>query len=355
MIMHHTDEEPWGSGEGGGLLKIRRPPEAGALRRANAQAFSEVLMPQGVSADPRGRQLQWLREHHGLDPVDLATLACISLRQLYQLECGEDSLFYNTALRDQAGRRVAVLLGVQWDTLADMPPPPLVARPAANVTRLAPRSWPAPAAPQSASRQASDTTSHHTRPLNRPMGWASPQKALSSEPAEWPTAPAASSIAPAASSTAPAASSTAPVESSLQPTFSSWRGTKPSMTPPDHGLNTPTPDDPITSTGGAVFLGLARPSAGTMGAPPFEGPSIAGAHALPVPATEQAKPQPRGMGWGPQLLIWTLLLSAVAAWLAHTRTGLTWADLLSHLQLFLTALSWDELLKHLQLLVFARQ
>jgi hypothetical protein len=306
MIMHHTDEEPWGSGEGGGLLKIRRRSEAGALRRANAQAFSEVLMTQGVSADPRGRQLQWLREHHGLDPVDLATLACISLRQLYQLECGEDSLFYNTALRDQAGRRVAVLLGVQWDTLADMPPPPLVARPAANVTRLAPRSWPAPAAPQSASRQATDTTSHHTPPSN-------------------------------------------------PPTLSSWRGTKPSMNPPDHGLNTPTPDDPITSTGGAVFLGLTRPSAGTMGAPPLEGPSNASAHAPPGPATEQAKPQPRGMGWGPQLLIWTLLLSAVAAWLAHTRTGLTWADLLSHIQLFLTALSWDELLKHLQLLVFARQ
>ena len=127
------------------------------------------------------------------------------------------------------------------------------------------------------------------------------------------------------------------------------------MTPPDHGLNTPTPDDPITSTGGAVFLGLARPSAGTMGAPPLEGPSNASAHAPPGPATEQAKPQPRGMGWGPQLLIWTLLLSAVAAWFAHTRAGLTWADLLSHLQLFLTALSWDELLKHLQLLVFARQ
>lgn len=91
-----------------------------ALTMANARAKEVVAVSADeVCQDVRGLRLRSLRMENGCDPAALATRACISLRQLYQLESGGHSLFYSRALRDQAGRRVAVLLGAYWDDLSE--------------------------------------------------------------------------------------------------------------------------------------------------------------------------------------------------------------------------------------------
>lgn len=109
----------WVSTESTGMLtRSRLTAPYGALLAANTRAQAELghLFEPGQQ-DPRGQTLRLLRLQSNRDPVTLATEACISLRQFYQLENGETSLFYNTGLRNQAGRRVATLLGVRWDEL----------------------------------------------------------------------------------------------------------------------------------------------------------------------------------------------------------------------------------------------
>ena len=115
----------WTSSAGNGpLSRTPRIPHSSALLAANTRAQHEIGHPPTPSAnDERGHALHQLREHLNIDPVLLATQACISLRQLYQLESGESTLFYNSTLRDQAGRRIANLLGVQWETLGKTPLP----------------------------------------------------------------------------------------------------------------------------------------------------------------------------------------------------------------------------------------
>ena len=110
----------WVSSESTGMLsRSRLTTTYGALLAANTRAQAELghLFEPEQQQDPRGQTLRLLRLQSNRDPVFLATEACISLRQFYQLENGETSLFYNTGLRNQAGRRVATLLGVRWDEL----------------------------------------------------------------------------------------------------------------------------------------------------------------------------------------------------------------------------------------------
>ena len=96
----------------------RRLQPKGFLLAANMQAQSRLgLQETGNGLDPRGQALRHLRLMQKRDPALLATQACISLRQLYQLENGDSTLFYSTGLRNQAGRRIAALLGACWDQL----------------------------------------------------------------------------------------------------------------------------------------------------------------------------------------------------------------------------------------------
>jgi hypothetical protein len=91
-----------------------------ALMAANVQALAVIGMPAcNDCQDVRGQNLRALRLQQNFNPALLATLACISLRQLYQLESGGVTLFYSSGLRDQAGRRVAALLGAQWHDLSN--------------------------------------------------------------------------------------------------------------------------------------------------------------------------------------------------------------------------------------------
>jgi len=94
-------------------------PRRTALLAANTRARSELMAEPDTGADARGQALRNLRLQQQRDPVVLATEACISLRQLFQLETGAHSLFYSPGLRNQAGRRVATILGADWDRLPD--------------------------------------------------------------------------------------------------------------------------------------------------------------------------------------------------------------------------------------------
>ncbi len=109
----------WSSPESGSVLaRGQRKAPHGALLAANTRALAEIgPLPEPVDQDVRGQALRQLRMQKGWDAVSLATQACISLRQLYQLESGETTLFYSQSLRNQAGRRVAALLGTRWDEL----------------------------------------------------------------------------------------------------------------------------------------------------------------------------------------------------------------------------------------------
>jgi hypothetical protein len=88
------------------------------LQNANKEALHLLGQAMDTPGDPKGRVLRQLRLQMGIDPSILATQACMSLSQLYELEEGGISLFYSDSLRRQAGRRVAHLLGADWDSLA---------------------------------------------------------------------------------------------------------------------------------------------------------------------------------------------------------------------------------------------
>jgi len=115
----------WKSSEGANLLSRNpRTSPHGALLAANTRAQAEIGMPSdSARQDVRGQTLRLLRMQQNWDAASLATQACISLRQLYQLESGETTLFYSPSLRNQAGRRVTALLGAKWDELGQAPSP----------------------------------------------------------------------------------------------------------------------------------------------------------------------------------------------------------------------------------------
>lgn len=91
------------------------PGQTRTLQTANKEALSHLGLPSDTPGDPKGRVLRQLRLQIGIDPSLLATQACMSLSQLYELEDGGNSRFYSDSLRRQAGRRVARLLGADWD------------------------------------------------------------------------------------------------------------------------------------------------------------------------------------------------------------------------------------------------
>ncbi len=93
------------------------PGHARTLQTANHEALRHLGWPSDATGDPKGRQLRQLRLQLGIDPALLATQACISLSQLYELEDGGSSRFYSNSLRNQAGRRIARLLGENWDQM----------------------------------------------------------------------------------------------------------------------------------------------------------------------------------------------------------------------------------------------
>jgi hypothetical protein len=92
-----------------------RPGQTQSLLSSNLESLSLLGQSTAASADPKGQVLRQVRLSQGLDPSVLASQACISLAQLYELEEGWDSRFYSPSLRQQAARKVSRILGLNWD------------------------------------------------------------------------------------------------------------------------------------------------------------------------------------------------------------------------------------------------
>lgn len=111
LRLHHPVRPSSLVRQGGG------PGHTRTLQNANKEALHLLGHPIETPGDPKGRVLRMLRLQSGIDPSILATQACMSLSQLYELEDGGKSRFYSDSLRRQAGRRVARLLGTDWDRI----------------------------------------------------------------------------------------------------------------------------------------------------------------------------------------------------------------------------------------------
>ena len=95
-----------------------RPGRNESLLMANRASLALLGQGSEVTTDPKGKVLRQLRLNAGLDPSELATRACISLAQLYEIEMGLTTRFYSTSLREQAAKRVAQILCADWHNLA---------------------------------------------------------------------------------------------------------------------------------------------------------------------------------------------------------------------------------------------
>lgn len=80
------------------------------------EAFIGSQVPD--TDDPSGAVLRRLRALQGIEASIVASKACISVWQLYELESGKDTLFYTVGLRNKAAQRVADFLGSNWSDIS---------------------------------------------------------------------------------------------------------------------------------------------------------------------------------------------------------------------------------------------
>jgi transcriptional regulator with XRE-family HTH domain len=73
-------------------------------------------MPQPAAHQPRRALLRQRREAKGWAQTDLATRACLSLRQVRQIEDGGNSSFYSESVKATAARKIATLLGLSSES-----------------------------------------------------------------------------------------------------------------------------------------------------------------------------------------------------------------------------------------------
>lgn len=84
------------------------------LLKANKNSQTFIGLQSTETDDPSGCVLRKLRIQQGLDPSVVASNACITVWQLYELETGKDTLFYTPGLRTRAAERVARFLKSDW-------------------------------------------------------------------------------------------------------------------------------------------------------------------------------------------------------------------------------------------------
>jgi len=87
------------------------------LLQANKNLETFIGDQNSDTNDPFGRVLRRLRIHKGLEASVVASKACITVWQLYELETGENTLFYTPGLRLKASQRVAEFLGTDWSEI----------------------------------------------------------------------------------------------------------------------------------------------------------------------------------------------------------------------------------------------
>lgn len=139
---------------------LSRPGENESLLHANRSFAARMDQFTEVSEDPKGRLIRNLRLHLELDPAELATQACISVAQLYEIEQGLSTRFYSSSLRDQAAKRVAKLLNADWDKLENAA---FASKPLNKVVQL---QWPISIKPASNSRQDEWSELNHPNTTN---------------------------------------------------------------------------------------------------------------------------------------------------------------------------------------------
>lgn len=87
------------------------------LLQANKNLETFIGDQKTDTDDPFGRVLRRLRVQKGLEAFVVASKACITVWQLYELETGKDTLFYTPGLRHKAAQRVAEFLGTDWSEI----------------------------------------------------------------------------------------------------------------------------------------------------------------------------------------------------------------------------------------------
>ena len=112
-----TVEMPFGSGDPRVLKQVRARHIQRQLLQANKTMEQFVGQQSALTDDRCGSVLRQLRIQHGLDAFVVASKACMTVMQLYELETGKDSLFYTPGLRFKAAQRVAAILGSNWDDI----------------------------------------------------------------------------------------------------------------------------------------------------------------------------------------------------------------------------------------------
>jgi len=110
-----------------------QPGQRTSLLASNRLSLSLLGPGNSPSRDLKGNALRKIRLEKGIDPVVLATQACISLGQLYSIETGVQDHFYSPVLREQTAKRVARLLAADWDCIESFQ---TQNKPASNVIRL---------------------------------------------------------------------------------------------------------------------------------------------------------------------------------------------------------------------------
>jgi transcriptional regulator with XRE-family HTH domain len=112
-----TVERPFAPGHSRVLKPVRVRHIQRHLLLANKNMEKFIGQQSTDSDDPSGSVLRRLRTQKGLEAFVVASRACITVGQLYELETGKDSLFYTPGLRRKAAQRVATILGSDWDNI----------------------------------------------------------------------------------------------------------------------------------------------------------------------------------------------------------------------------------------------
>jgi hypothetical protein len=106
-----------------GRSKVLKPVKSLHIKRrllqANKNQETFIGDQNSDTNDPFGRVLRRLRIHKGLEACVVASEACITVWQLYELETGQDTLFYTPGLRYKAAQRVAEFLGTNWSDILE--------------------------------------------------------------------------------------------------------------------------------------------------------------------------------------------------------------------------------------------
>jgi hypothetical protein len=114
-----TVEIPFESGRSKVLKQVKSLHIKRHLLEANKSQETFIGDQNSDTNDRFGRVLRRLRVHQGVEASVVASKACITVWQLYELETGNDTLFYTPGLRYKAAQRVAEFLGTDWSAILE--------------------------------------------------------------------------------------------------------------------------------------------------------------------------------------------------------------------------------------------